>query len=536
MKRILLVSIFIPIITLPQSYLNLKNKNYNQSKPKIVVGIVVDQMRYDYIYRFWDDFGNNGFKKLVKQGYFCRNANFSYMPTFTGPGHASIFTGTTPSIHGIIANNWYDKNSREYIYCTGDNKMNIIGFSRKNTTISEDGKMSPHNMLTTTIGDELQLFNSKNKVIGISLKDRGAILSAGHSADAAYWMNSDGDWITSSFYMDSLPKWLVDYQQEKNALYYLQGNWDVKGSFNYNLDSLFAKKGGSAIKSTPYGNTILKDLAKEIIKEEKMGQTESTDFLAISFSSTDYIGHQHGPHSDEIKDTYIKLDKDIADLLTTLENKIGHDNIILFLTADHGVVSEPSELLKRKIPAGYYNKSQIIQEINNYLQKEFNWPNKNVEYNYILNFSNNQIFLNHDVIKDNLHVNIEEVRKSCAHFLLNYDWVKNSFTSDQLHENEYQNTPHSLVQKGFNQKRSGDVIINPQSGWLGFSWRQGGTSHGSCFSYDTHVPLIFWGGGINSGKTDRNVYIRDIAPTICSLLNISYPNGCTGNPILEITK
>ena len=196
--------------------------------------------------------------------------------------------------------------------------MNIIGFSRKNTTISEDGKMSPHNMLTTTIGDELQLFNSKNKVIGISLKDRGAILSAGHSADAAYWMNSDGDWITSSFYMDSLPKWLVDYQQEKNALYYLQGNWDVKGSFNYNLDSLFAKKGGSAIKSTPYGNTILKDLAKEIIKEEKMGQTESTDFLAISFSSTDYIGHQHGPHSDEIKDTYIKLDQDIAKLLQTI--------------------------------------------------------------------------------------------------------------------------------------------------------------------------------------------------------------------------
>ena len=538
MKRILLIFICLPIITLPQSYLNFKNKNSNESKSKIVVGIVVDQMRYDYIYRFWDDFGGNGFKKLVQQGYFCRNANFSYMPTFTGPGHASIFTGTTPSTHGIIANNWYDKKAKKSVYCAGDGEMHTVCNceEEQKDVGSEEGKMSPHHMLTTTIGDELQLFNSENKVIGISLKDRGAILSAGHSADAAYWMNSDGDWITSSFYMDNLPKWLVNYQQERNALYYLQGSWDVNGSFNYNLDSLFATKGGSAIKSTPYGNTILKDLAKEIIKEEKMGQTNSTDFLTISFSSTDYIGHQHGPHSDEIKDTYIKLDKDIADLLTTLENKVGYDNILLFLTADHGVVSEPSELLKRKIPAGYYNKSQIIQEINTYLKKKFNWPNKDVEYNYILNFSNNQIFLNHDLINENLHVNIEQVRKSCSNFLLNYDWVKNSFTSDQLHENEYQNPPHSLVQKGFNQKRSGDVIINPQSGWLGFSWRQGGTSHGSCFSYDTHVPLIFWGGQINHGRTDRNVYIRDIAPTICSLLNIASPNGCSGNTILEITK
>ena len=401
---------------------------------------------------------------------------------------------------------------------------------------SEEGRMSPHHMLTTTIGDELQLFKSENKVIGISLKDRGAILSAGHSADAAYWMNSDGDWITSSFYMPELPKWLVNYQQKKNALYYLQGNWEMNNYFNYNLDSLFLTKGGGAIKSTPYGNTILKDLAKEIIEKEKMGQTKSTDFLSISFSSTDYIGHQYGPHSDEIKDTYIKLDTDIADLLKTLRNKVGDKNVILFLTADHGVVSEPSELLKRKIPAGYYNKSLVIEDLNLYLKDELNWPDKNIEANYILNFSNNQIFLNHKLIKDNLDVNIDYVRTLCADFMLNYDWVKNSFTSKQLHENEYQNSPHSLVQKGLNQKRSGDIIVNPQSGWLSFSWRQGGTSHGSCFSYDTHVPLIFWGNKVKHGKTDRNIYIKDIAPTISTLLGISYPNGCTGSPLYEITE
>ena len=516
-------------------------QTYAQKKPKLVVGIVVDQMRYDYIDRFWNEFGNNGFKKLINKGYFCRNTNFSYMPTFTGPGHASIFTGTTPSAHGIIANNWFDKRSKKSVYCAGDGKMHTVCNceEEQKDVGSEEGKMSPHHMLTTTIGDELQLFNSENKVIGISLKDRGAILSAGHSADAAYWMNSDGEWITSSFYMNDLPEWLVNYQQERNALYYLQGNWNIKNGFNYNLDSLFSTKGGGAIKSTPYGNTILKDLAIKIIKEEKMGKAKSTDLLTISFSSTDYVGHQYGPHSNEIKDTYIRLDKDIADFLNTIEEEIGYENIMVFLTADHGVVSEPSELLKRKIPGGYYNKTEIINDINIYLQKEFNWPKKDwgVEFNYILNFSNYQVFLDTDFIKNNLgYEYIEKARKLCADFLLNYDWVKNTYTSSQLHNNEYQTPPNSLIQRGFNQKRSGDIIINPQSGWISYSWRQGGTTHGSCFSYDTHVPLIFWGGNINKGRTDRKVYIRDIAPTISLLLGISYPNGCTGTPIFEITE
>ena len=384
-----------------------------------------------------------------------------------------------------------------------------------------------------------QILSNQNKVIGISLKDRGAILSAGHSADAAYWMNSDGQWISSSFYMDSLPKWLIEYQNKINPTFYLKGKWNMNNSFNYDLDSLFAQKGGGAIKSTPYGNTILKDLAIEIIDKEKLGGSYTTDFLTISFSSTDYIGHQYGPHSDEIKNTYIKLDKDLEDLIKKIENKIGYENTLIFLTADHGVVSEPSELLKRKIPGGYYNKNQIIKDINDYLQNQFNWPNKEwgVEFNYVLNFSNYQIFLDKDLIKNNLGYEfIEKSRNLCADYLLKYDWIKNTYTSTQLHNNEYNELPSSLVQKGYNQKRSGDIIINPQSGWISYSWRQGGTTHGSCFSYDTHVPLIFWGGNVRKGKTDRKIYVKDIAPTICLLLGISYPNGCTGNPIFEVTE
>ena len=314
MKKLLLLLLF-PFIALSQS---------NKEKPKLIIGIVVDQMRYDYIERFWDDFSEDGFKKLINEGHLFRNMRFGYVPTYTGPGHASIFTGTTPAVHGIIANNWYDKNSQELVYCAGDGNTHTVCNCEKQMkdVISEEGKMSPRHMLTTTIGDEIKLFNNESRVIGLSLKDRGAILSAGHSADAAYWMDKNGEWITSSYYMDQLPRWLIEYQSKNNASDYMKGNWTVKNSFSHNLDSILIQKGPGGIKGTPFGNTILKDLAVEIIKREKMGKRDAVDLLTISFSSTDYIGHQYGPHADEIYDTYIKLDKDISKIL----KKISLDN------------------------------------------------------------------------------------------------------------------------------------------------------------------------------------------------------------------
>lgn len=504
-------------------------QSYSQQKPKLVVGIVVDQMRYDYIYRFWEDLGEDGFKKLINEGHFFRNCQFGYVPTYTGPGHASIFTGTTPAVHGIIANDWYDKNSGEYIYCVGDNKMNIIGFSLKNTEISEDGKMSPHHMLTTTFGDELKLFNDESKVIGISLKDRGAILPAGHTANAAYWLGNNGKWITSSFYMESLPDYVQEINDRNDVQNYLKGDWKVKEEFTHNLDTLFEKSGGSAIKKTPFGNTILKDLAIKILKEEKLGQGKHTDVLTLSFSSTDYIGHQHGPHAPEIKDTYIRLDTDLGKILKLIDDKVGYENAVVFITADHGVVSEPHELLKRNIPGGYFNSIIMKKELSKYLDTTYG------EGDWIDNYSNNQLFLNHDLIEEK-NINMQEIQRKSAHFFLKYKWVKNTYTATQLNENEYQSSFHTLVQRGFNQKRSGDVVVSLQTGWLKLYWRNGGTTHGSCYSYDTHVPLIFWGGKIPQGKTDRKVNIRDIAPTISTLLGISYPNGCTGNPLPEVTQ
>ncbi len=506
-------------------------KTYSQEKPKLVVGIVVDQMRYDYIYRFWEDLGDNGFKRLVNEGHFFRNAQFGYVPTYTGPGHASIYTGTTPSVHGIIANDWYDKNSGDYIYCAGDGDMHTVcNCEQKNVdVVSTDGKMSPHHMLTTTFGDELKLFSDESRVIGISLKDRGAILPAGHAANAAYWMDSEGKWITSSFYMNNLPDYVEKINDNNPSQNYLEGVWSVKGEFSHNLDNLLLTSGKSAIKKTPFGNSILKDLAIEIIKEEKLGQGENTDVITISFSSTDYIGHQYGPHAPEIKDTYIRLDQDISDILKTVEKNIGYENVVLFITADHGVVSEPNELLERNIPSGYFDGSIMKTELLSHLDVIYG------QGDWIKNYSNNHLFLNHDLIVEK-NINLEEIQRKCAQFFLKYEWVKNTYTATQLNENEYQNSFHSLVQRGFNQKRSGDVIVSLQTGWLKSYWKEGGTTHGSSYSYDTHVPLIFWGGTIPQGQTDRKVNIRDIAPTISTILGTAYPNGCTGNPLPEVTQ
>ena len=513
MKKILIITLLNCLIT---------TLSFSQEKPKLVVGIVVDQMRYDYIHRFWDDFSDDGFKKLINEGHFFRNAQFGYVPTFTGPGHASIYTGTTPSVHGIIANNWYDKTNGKSLYCSQDDEMTTIGDT------SSAGKMSPHNMLTSTFSDELKLFNN-GKVIGISLKDRGAILPAGHSGDAAYWMDENGNWISSSYYMTTLPRWLQAENDKDKVIKYMSGIWKVKNEFMYNLDTLIKVNGRGAIKKTPFGNTILNDLAIRILKEEKLGKNQTTDCLFVSYSSTDYIGHQYGPHAAELVDTYIRLDKDIAQLLKSIDSKVGFENVVVFLTADHGVVSEPKELLERKIPAGYFESSMMIDGLKLHLAQKFG------EGEWIKNYSNNQLFLNHALITEK-GLELQKVQQICANFLLNIDGVKNTFTAKQMHNNEYQNSFHSLVQRGYNQKRSGDVMVALQTGWISKYWENGGTTHGSSYSYDTHVPLIFWGGNIPKGQTDRKVNIRDIAPSISTILGTAYPNGCTGNPLPEVTE
>lgn len=513
-------------------------------KPKLVVGIVVDQMRYDYLTRFWDQYGQNGFKRLVNDGFVFKNNHFNYVPTYTGPGHASVFTGTTPENHGIISNSWYDKFEDKYVYCTGDDAFKSIG------TATRAGEMSPNKMLSTTFADENRLHTQmKGKTIGVALKDRGAILPAGHAANAAYWFvgGSEANWISSTYYMEQLPKWVVDFNASdkaesylktwaplKNIESYIESGSDVnefEGGFNgmetasfpYDLKALAPQNGEyELIKATPFGNDLTAEFAKAAIKGESLGQDAITDVLTLSFSSTDYVGHNFGVNSKEAQDTYLRLDLAIGDFLTYLDQTVGQGEYVVFLTADHGAVEVPSYLKSKKVPAGYFSDSDLISKLNEYVGQQFK------SGDLIANVSNGQVFFNYDEVFKN-KINAEELQRKVAHFLLQEEHISRTFTRDQLQTGSFQEGIASLIENGFNQKRSGDVIYVTEPGYIVYP--ETGTTHGSGFSYDTHVPLIFFGKGIKKGSTFEYSSIPDIAPTISAMLGISFPNAATGKPL-----
>jgi predicted AlkP superfamily pyrophosphatase or phosphodiesterase len=541
MKKLILVSlVLIPFFTSAQ-----------KQKPKLVIGIVVDQMRYDYLTRFWDKYGDNGFKKLVNEGFNCKNANYNYMPTYTGPGHASIYTGTTPENHGIISNTWYNKVANNSMYCTRDYLANTVG------SISVNGKMSPKNMLGTTITDELKLAtNNKGKVIGMSIKDRGAILPAGHKANAAYWYDGGniGQWISSTFYMNELPKWVQKVNKTNSDDKYLNSKWETllpiekyteslpdnnpyEGKFKTETAPVFphdlpalrdSNHNYSLIKSTPYGNTILKELALAAIEGEDLGKDEFTDFLAVSFSSPDYIGHKYGPMSIEIEDTYLRLDKDLEEILNYLESNFKKEDVLVFLTADHGAVHVPQFLMDNHIPAGYFDNAKLIKNLKAHLKKEYDTDT------LIMNISNYQVFLNHEYINKN-NWNLAAIENAIAHFLLTQKGIAKAVTASSLKATEFNERILANTQRGFHQGRSGDILYVLESGWIPAGYPTG-TTHGSPYNYDTHVPLIWYGAEIKKGQSDDFIIIPDIATTIAALLEIQPPSACTGKPIQELIK
>lgn len=523
---------------------------YAQKKqePKLVVGIVVDQMRVDYIYRYWDRFSEGGFKRLVNKGYLYKNAQYDYVPTYTGPGHASIYTGTTPAVHGIIANDWYNKRTDSFLYCAGDSTVNSIGID------SKAGKMSPRNMLSTTIGDELRLANMKrSKVFAISLKDRSSILPAGHNANGAFWFETQtGKFISSSYYMQELPSWLNDFNAKKhadsllklgwNTLFpiesYLQSTPDKKAYehipagfqndvFPYTFPGDNANSKYKVLRYTPHGNTITKDLALACIKAEKLGKNEASDLLAISFSSTDYVGHAFGPKSVEIEDMYLRLDLDLKHLLNELDKEVGKDNYVIFLTADHGACDVPHYLEENNIPSGYIHEADLEKSMKAFLYNKF-------QDSLITSFINQQVYLDEEIIEKK-KLKIKDIEQDLARYVLQYKGVSEAYTSDVL---KYGNSNPELfryrAQKGYNYVRSGNVAIAYLPGWI--EYMEKGTTHGSAFNYDTHIPIIFYGKAIPAGSSVRRVSITDIASTICTILQIPYPNGNIGNPLKEVSK
>ena len=515
-----------------------------RTSPKLVVGIIVDQMRYDYITRFWDDYGEGGFKRLVNEGFNCKNNHYNYAPTSTGPGHTSVYTGTTPATHGIIGNNWYDKESGTVVYCASDANYNSVG------TDSDAGKMSPHRMKVTTLTDELRLHTQmRGKTIAIALKDRGAVLPGGHTANAAYWFHgaAEGKWITSTFYMQRLPNWVTSFNGGnaadsykkpwtafKNMSTYTESGLDnntfeglfageTSPTFPHDLPTLWDANGQyDMIKSSAFGNSLTTDFALAALDGEALGADATTDFLAVSFSSTDYVGHKYGVNSKEIQDTYLRLDADLERLLKTLDKKVGSDEYVVFLTADHAAINVPAYLKSQRIPAGYMDWDGIETQFSEFLRYSFGTTD------IIKNFSNYQYFLDHKIIK-NLDLDIGQVQREIADELLTYKGIERVYTGRQMLENTYDKGIPNLLQNGYHQKRSGDILIVLQPGII--TYPETGSTHGSPQIYDTHVPLLFYGKGIRIGSTTDRTEIPDAATTIATLLGIAFPSGSTGSPI-----
>lgn len=521
----------------------------SEKSPKLIVGIVVDQMRYDYLYRYWEQYSENGFKLLVNKGFSCENQHFSYMPTYTGPGHASIYTGTTPSMHAIIANDWWDKYKKEYVYCAQDLSVTPVGSDHKME------RRSPKNLKVTTLGDQVKLgTNYKGKVIGISIKDRGAIFPSGKMGDQAWWFTGEdgGKFITSDYYMEELPDWVSNFNKNNNIKSWLKEGWNpllpldqytqsnkdespyegdlwgkVEPVFPYNLWKLSDKgKDANILKSTPYGNSVITDFTLLAIKENELGKDDYTDMLAVSYSSPDYIGHNFGTRAIETHDTYIRLDLEIARLIKTLDEEVGKGNYLLFLTADHGAAIVPQELIDQRVNINYFDGKGFSSFIKKASEAEFKTDTM------IEKISNYQIFLNPDAVEKS-KIDRKDIQAFIAAKALEFNGVYRTTTASILSNGQFDGFL-SILQKGYNQKYSGDILYVLNPGWLTDRGTRTGTTHGSAYAYDTHVPLVFYGWGIKQGRTSSRTLVEDITPTITGLIHMQMPMGCTGNPIVEV--
>lgn len=515
-------------------------------RPKLVVGIVVDQMRAEYLYRFQENYSENGFKRLMREGFHVKNMHYNYVPTTTGAGHASIYTGTTPSEHGITANDWYSKEKNRMVYCAEDETVFLTDGSSNSKKVVSNYSRSPKILLAKTITDELKLFtNNRSKVVGISLKDRGAILPAGHLADYAFWYHSKtGDFVTSSYYSSTLPDWLQTFNNKRKADSLLNLTWETlkpierymnsgedntemekvfigktDATFPYNLKKLRKENGDFAMMPyVPFGNTLLTQMAKETIKGEHMGMSGETDFLTISYSATDYVGHSFGIRSKELEDTYVRMDAELADLLSFLDTEIGRDDYLLFLTADHAASDHPQFLKKSRLSGKFFNSDGIKVKLNTELSKRFG------KANYVAHLDETHIYLNE------VKTPKADILRASETILKSMDGIKEVYIPF-LHDSRGLQID-SYFRRSFHAENSGDILLYFKQGWM--PKRTEGTTHGTSYNNDTHVPMIWYGSNIPQGETIMNYSIDQIVPTLSMLLNIPLPSSSSRYPIIEV--
>ena len=522
-------------------------------KPRLVIGIVVEQLRYDHIERFRDRLGENGIKRLINEGSYFKNANFDYMLTQSSPGHATIATGAEPSFHGIPSDNWYVPLRNELIYSTKDAAVNPVGGS------FESGLHSPSNLQASTFSDELKMAtNGQAKVFSVGMKESSSILSAGHAADAAFWFdNTTGTWMSSSYYIDSLPGWVTDFNALNQAESFLAGIWEPLRAkefysgclpdsnkyesgfrsvnyFPYDLKKIRSKEvtgpkdNFSLIRETPFANSLTTMFAIRLIEQEKIGRDDVTDYLSICYSATDNIGHRFGPSSVEMGDAVLRLDDEIRYLLTYLNDSIGKRNILIYFTSSHGISEIPAVLERNRIPSGYFRQNQAVQLLRSYMNAVYG------EGDWVKGYSERQVFLNRTLIED-ARLPLDDVQKKVARFLIQFSGVAAAYPYSAFEANEFGNGNLKRIMNNFNPQRSGDVIINLNPGWVE---KEGDfvTNHNSPYECDSHVPLIWYGWTVNRESVTRKVNMSDIAATLSSLCKVPFPNACTGQPITELFR
>lgn len=538
--------IVVLFICLSQNIKAQKNLSQNTTpgRPAVVIGLVVDQMRWDYLYRYYDRFGTGGFRRLMAEGFNFESAQIPYVPTVTAAGHTCIYSGTVPAVHGIVGNDWIENKTGEIMYCTRDLSVKGVG----GNTIQ--GQMSPKNLLVTTFPDELRLSNNfRSRTFAIAMKDRGGILAAGHTANAAYWFeDASGKWISSTYYMNALPAWVdtfnaaerpaADMKKDWNLLYplgsYQQSTTDsqhyekfVPYASGPTFPHRFAanQKDYYAFRVSPYGNTYTLDFAAALLEAEELGKKGYTDVLCVSLSSTDYLAHRFGPNSIEMEDTYLRLDKDIETFLDMLDARVGKGKYTLFLTADHGAASVPGFAQQQKLPGGNLKMLNVKKELNHMLAEKFGSDS------LVPKIFDYQVYVNQGLLQKK---NISEaaVSKEIIRYFNNRPEVQMVFDYADMGNVLLPAAVKEKFINGYYSPRSGNIQVILKSGYDDVDLA--GTEHGSWYNYDSHIPLVFFGWGVKPGQSFRKVSMADIAPTISALLRVQMPSGSIGKVLGEI--
>lgn len=530
-------------------------RHSHEHSPRLVIGISVDQMRPDYLYRFWHHYGDGGFKRLLDNGFVFRNAQYRHGHTATGPGHASVYTGTTPRVHGLIGNRWYVPELEREI-----NVVEVPASSHE--TVGGAGeaglRRSPGNMMVTTVGDELHLYSGeRSRTVSVSMKDRSAILSGGHTGSAYWFDRATGNFVTSSFYRDELPEWLRSFNQRGLTREFLQRTWEparpietyvesrpdrnpyerplpglFRATFPMDLAEIMRQPtlDFGVLGITPFGDELLFELARTALVEESLGQGDTPDLLLIGLSAADVIGHYFGPASKQVQDYYIRLDEYLADFLDFIDDRFQREEILIVMTADHGAHYVPQYLHDQRIPTGHANFHTRLNEV---LREQLRQHlNRRFGTDLLLSISGPHVHLDHARMAD-LHLDVAAVRRETVRFLQSVDFVGGALSADTLDQTEFTEGVRGRMMQNYFPARSGDVLfwLTPHTrGDLG----TGFTGHGTPWSTDVHVPILFYGYDIPHGQSSAPVAPSDIASTLAVFLNSPFPSGNTGNPLNDL--